>query len=186
MSRSLTLQFVVVELLEVFKVFPKDKVRRSGLRSRSLTFQFQVVGVMDFLPIFIWQLSRWFCQESRNKFFFFSHFSPNSKSAPAATLPSATVHGHSSSSELSAHQIPRAGNPRDTLENFKNKAGMWMRNRTLVLALLRPGRLLRRAWLRSTWSATGAAAGLRGGVVLASVVLFLVRPLMDAADGGGD
>ena len=32
----------------------------------------------------------------------------------------------------------------------------------------------------------GAAAGLRGGVVLASVVLFLVHPLMDAADGGGD
>ena len=30
-----------------------------------------------------------------------------------------------------------------------------------------------------------AAAGLRGGVVLASVVLFLVHPLLDAADGGG-
>ena len=31
----------------------------------------------------------------------------------------------------------------------------------------------------------GAAAGFRGGVVLASVVLLLVHPLLDAADGGG-
>ena len=37
-------------------------------------------------------------------------------------------------------------------------------HRTLLLALLKPG----------------------GGVVLASVVLFLVHPLMDAAVGGGD
>ena len=113
-SRSLTLQFVVVELLEVFKVLSQDKV--------------PVVGVMDFLPIFMWQLSRRFCRESRNKGFFFRTFPLIQKSAPAATLPSARVHGHSSSSELSAHQIPRAGDPRDTLEDFfTNEAGMWMR-----------------------------------------------------------
>ena len=112
-SRSLTLQFVVVELLEVFKVLSQDKV--------------PVVGGMDFLPIFMWQLSRRFCRESRNKVFFRT-FPLIQKSAPAATLPSARVHGHSSSSELSAHQIPRAGDPRDTLEDFfTNEAGMWMR-----------------------------------------------------------
>ena len=33
-SRSLTLQFVVVELLEVFKVLSQDKVRRSGPSGR--------------------------------------------------------------------------------------------------------------------------------------------------------
>ena len=58
----------------------------------------------------------------------FRTFSKIQKSAPAATLPGAKVHGHSSSSELSAHQIPRAGDPRDTLEDFfTNEAGMWMR-----------------------------------------------------------
>ena len=45
------------------------------------------------------------------------------KSAPAATLPSVRVHGHSSSSELSAHQIPRAGDPRDTSSRTKLACG---------------------------------------------------------------
>ena len=114
----------IIDTPEVFKVHTQDKVRRSGLRSRSVTFQFPVVGGMNFLPIFIWQLSQRCCRESRNNGF----SAQIQKSAPAATLPSARVHGHSISSELSAQQIPRAGDPRDALEDFStNEAGMWMR-----------------------------------------------------------
>ena len=39
--------------MEVFKVFPQDKFRRSVLRSSSLTFQFPVkVLIMDVFKIF--------------------------------------------------------------------------------------------------------------------------------------
>ena len=120
-----------MEFSEVVKVLPQGKVRQSGLRSRSLTLHFVVVGGSS--------------SGSSPECFF--RTSPQiQKSALAATRPSARVHGHSSSSELSARQIPRAGDPRDTLDFFENEAGMWMR--------LRPGRLSGRAWLRSTWSAT--------------------------------
>ena len=41
--------------MEIFKVFPQDRVRRSGLRTRSLTFQFQVEVLKIFLKLLIVQ-----------------------------------------------------------------------------------------------------------------------------------
>ena len=64
LGRSFTLQLQAVEFLEVFELFPLDKVRSSGLRSRSLTFQFPVESVMISIQMLIRQLSLQICLES--------------------------------------------------------------------------------------------------------------------------
>ena len=101
--------------------------------------------------------------------FFFSHFSQFKKSAKL---------GPHSGSELIADFTPSTSSAQ--LEGFfiDEDGGVWMRLPSGQWTLLGSDQHVIRGH--------GAAAGLRGGVVLASAVLFLVHPLLDAADGGGD
>ena len=105
-SRPLSLQFQVVVFLGVFKVYTQDKARCSVLWSRMLTFQFLVVVAKIFSQFLVQAFSRTLWRSSLRVFCTFPRVQ---KSAPVAASPSARVYGHSSSCELSAHQILRAG-----------------------------------------------------------------------------
>ena len=91
--------------MEVFKVFTQDKVHFSALLSRSLTFLFLVEVLTIFSLILVRQLFPQFRLKGWASCF--SHFSAFEKSAEVPGQVGARVHGHPSSSELSAHQMAR-------------------------------------------------------------------------------
>ena len=88
-SRSLTIQFLVVVLVEVFMVHTQDRVLQrfmeqiiplQRLPSRTLTFQFRVVRLMIFIKILFLQLVLQICWKQQIKGFF-STFPRRKKSA---------------------------------------------------------------------------------------------------------
>ena len=86
MSKPSTFQFQAMVIVEVFKVFPRDKVR-SVVLSRSLTFL--LVGVFKiFSLILVWQLSPQFRVKRLGKgFFALFHDFKKVRSQPGALEP---------------------------------------------------------------------------------------------------
>ena len=103
-SRSLTFEFrlVVGVVVGVFKVFSQYRIQQRRL-SRSLTFQFAAEDFKVFAQErFLHLHSQLLARVGR---LVFAHFSARERSAGSDRQ----VHGHSSSAELSAHQMARAG-----------------------------------------------------------------------------